>query len=90
MSVGIVQRLDVVGRVQVLLTLLQVLNLAGRVLCANEAAVGAADFVALYSIASAVCKRRALMEAVEYLCGIVIVLKLDEGSLDDRICASAL
>lgn len=30
------------------------------------------------------------MKAVEYLCGIVIVLELDEGSLDDRICASAL
>ena len=72
------------------MTLLQMLDLASRVLCADGATVGAADLIALYSIASAVDQRRVLMAAVGYLCGIVILLELDESSLDDRICDSAL
>lgn len=72
------------------MTLLQVLNLASRVLCADGAAVGAADLVTLYSIASAVDQRRALIAEVSYLGRVVIFLELDEGSLDDRICDSAL
>ena len=68
----------------------EVLDLSGRVLCANESAVGAADFVALYIMASAVGQQHALLVAAGYLCGIVILLELDEGSLNDRICVSAL
>lgn len=72
------------------MTLLQMLDLASRVLCADRTTVGAADLVALYSIASAIGQRRALMAAARYLCGIVIFLELDESSLDDRIGDSAL
>jgi hypothetical protein len=66
------------------------LDLTSRVLCADRIAVGAANLVALYSIVSVIDKRRALMVVVRYLCWIVILLELDEGSLDDRICDSAL
>jgi hypothetical protein len=66
------------------------LNLTSRILCADGIAVDAANLVALYSIASALGQRRALMAAIRYLCGIVILLELDKGSLDDRICDSAL
>jgi hypothetical protein len=72
------------------LTLLQVLDLTSRVLCADRITVGAANLVALYSIASVIDRRRALKVVVRYLCGIVIFLELDEGPLDDRICDSAL
>jgi hypothetical protein len=51
--VNVVQRLDVVGRAEVCLTLLQMLDLTSRVLRANGTTVGAANLIALYSIASA-------------------------------------